>query len=423
MAWDASHGIKTQTMFDLDKWQEIFNTISKNKMRTMLTGFSVAWGIFMLVILLGSGYGLENGVRKEFEGDALNYISISSGVMSTAYKGMKPGRRIRFSNEDHDMLSTIDNVDYSSTRTYIFQNNTLSYKSEYGNFDIFAILPEYRHVESLEMTSGRFLNKKDIDDYRKVVALGRLVYDALFKGGEDAIDKYVKVCGVPFKVVGVFDDPGMDRDLQRVYIPISTAQRVFNMGDYIRSIHFNLEDGTVEESMQVIEEAREQLASKHKFDPEDTRALFIFNNLQNYQQFISLFASIRMFIWFIGAGTIISGIVGVSNIMMIVVKERTKEIGIRKALGATPFSIVSLILQESILITAVAGYLGLVIGVGLLELISKSLPAVDYFANPEINMNVALIATGLLVAAGAVAGYVPARKAAAVKPVIALRDE
>ena len=410
-------------MFDIDKWQEIFNTISKNKMRTLLTGFSVAWGIFMLVVLLGSGYGLENGVRKEFEGDAVNYISINSGVMSKAYKGMKPGRRIEFSNEDHDMLSTLENVDYSSTRTRIFQNNVLSYKSEYGTFDIFAILPAYRQVESLEMINGRFLNKKDIDDYRKVVALGRLVYEALFKDGEDAVNKYVKVSGVPFKVVGVFDDPGSDRDLLRVYIPISTAQRVFNMGDYIRSVHFNLEDGTVEESMQVVEEAKSQLAAKHKFDPEDTRALFIFNSIENYQQFMSLFASIRMFIWVIGAGTIISGIVGVSNIMMIVVKERTKEIGIRKALGATPFSIVSLILQESILITAVAGYIGLVMGVGLLELVSKSLPDIDYFANPEINMSVALIATGLLVAAGAVAGYVPARKAASVKPVIALRDE
>ncbi len=410
-------------MFDIDKWQEIFDTISKNKMRTLLTGFSVAWGIFMLVVLLGSGYGLENGVRKEFEGDAINYISISSGVMSKAYKGMKPGRRIRFSNEDYDMLSTMENVDHSSTRTRIFQNNLLSYKNEYGSFDIFAILPAYKYVESLEMINGRFLNKNDIDDFRKVVVLGRLVYEALFKDAEDAIDKYVKVSGVPFKVVGVFNDPGSDRDLLRVYIPISTAQRVFNMGDYIRSVHFNLDDGTIEQSLQVVEEAKKQLAAKHKFDPEDQRALFIFNSIENYQQFMSLFAGIRLFIWIIGAGTIISGIVGVSNIMMIVVKERTKEIGIRKALGATPFSIISLILQESILITAIAGYIGLVVGVGLLELVSSSLPSVDYFANPEINMNVALIATGLLVVAGAIAGYVPAQRAASVKPVIALRDE
>ncbi len=410
-------------MFDIDKWQEIFDTISKNKLRTLLTGFSVAWGIFMLVVLLGSGYGLENGVKREFEGDATNYITINSGVTSKPYKGMKAGRRIVFKNEDYDNLSNLENVDHTSTRTRLSQNNLLSYKSEYGNFDIFAISPEYKYVESLEMINGRFLNKNDMDEYRKVVALGRLVYEALFKDGEDAVDKYIKVSGVPFKVIGVFNDPGSDRDLLRVYIPIATAQRVFNMGDMIRSVHFNLEGGTVAESQQVIEEATARLSARHKFDPEDMRAIFIFNSLENYQRFMSLFASIRLFIWFIGAGTIISGIVGVSNIMMIVVKERTKEIGIRKALGATPFSIVSLVLQESILITATAGYIGLVLGVGLLELVSKSLPAIDYFANPEINMTVALTATAILVVAGAIAGYVPAKRAASVRPVIALRDE
>jgi len=410
-------------MFDIDKWQEIFNTISKNKMRTLLTGFSVAWGIFMLVVLLGSGYGLENGVRQEFEGDALNYISINSGVMSKAYKGMKPGRRITFGNDDYEMLKDIENVDHTSTRTRIFQNNLLSYKAEYGNFDIFAILPDYRYIESLEITNGRALNQNDIEDYRKVVILGRLVYESLFKNGEDAVDKYIKVSGVPFKVVGVFNDPGSDRDLLRVYIPISTAQRVFNMGDFIRSIHFNMDGGNVEESKELIENVKAQLSAKHKFDPEDKRAIFVFNSIENYKQFMDLFAGIRFFIWIIGAGTIISGIVGVSNIMMIVVKERTKEIGIRKALGATPASIISLILQESILITAVAGYIGLVLGVGLLELVSSSLPSIDYFANPEIDINIALIATGLLVVAGAIAGYVPAQRAASVKPVIALRDE
>lgn len=421
--WHSKAWHKTLIMFDIDKWQEIFNTISKNKIRTLLTGFSVAWGIFMLVILLGSGYGLENGVKKEFEGDAVNYITINSGVMSKAYKGMKPGRRIRFSNNDYDMLKDIENVDHSSTRTRIFSNNILSYKTEYGTFDIFAITPEYKYVESLTMIDGRFLNKNDIDDFRKVVVLGRLVYEALFKNSEPGVNKYVKVSGVPFKVVGVFNDPGSDRDLNRVYIPISTAQKVFNMGDFIRSVHFNLEGGTIEESQAVIDEATARLSQKHKFDPEDQRAIFVFNSIENFQRFMSLFAGIRLFIWIIGAGTIISGIVGVSNIMMIVVKERTKEIGIRKALGATPFSIVSLILQESILITAVAGYIGLVVGVGLLEIVSQSLPAVDYFANPEINMNVALTATALLVVSGAIAGYVPARKAASVKPVIALRDE
>ncbi len=410
-------------MFDIDKWQEIFSTISKNKMRTLLTGFSVAWGIFMLVVLLGSGYGLENGVKREFEGDATNYVSVNSGITSKAYMGMKPGRSITFGNDDYNMLSDVKNVEHISTRTRIVQNNMLSYKSEYGNFDIFAIHPDYRYVESLEIIDGRFLNTKDIDDYRKVVVLGRLVYESLFKNNEKAVGKYVKLSDVPFKVVGVYNDPGSDRDLLRVYLPISTAQRVFNMGDLIRSVHFNLKGGSVEESEKLIKEVKSRLSAKHKFDPEDTRALFIFNSIQNYEQFMSLFAGIRFFIWIIGAGTIISGIVGVSNIMMIVVKERTKEIGIRKALGATPLSIVALILQESILITATAGYIGLVLGVGLLELISKTLPAMDYFANPEININIALTATGLLVVAGAIAGYIPARRAAAVAPIVALRDE
>ena len=410
-------------MFDIDKWQEIFNTISKNKMRTLLTGFSVAWGIFMLVVLLGSGYGLENGVRREFEGDALNYVSINSGVMSKAYKGMKPGRRITFSNDDYDMLNNMENVEHTSTRTRIWQNNLLSYKNEYGNFDIFAILPDYRYIESLEITSGRTLNKKDVDDYRKVMIIGRLIYESLFKNGEDAVNKYVNISDIPFRVVGVFNDPGSDRDLLRAYIPISTAQRVFNMGNFIQSVHFNLENSTVEESEKLIKEVTAKLSAKHKFDPSDTRAIFAYNNIENYQQFMELFAGIRIFIWIIGAGTIISGIVGVSNIMMIVVKERTKEIGIRKALGATPFSIVSLILQESILITAVAGYIGLVLGVGLLELVSSTMPSTDFFANPEIDINIALIATGLLVVAGAVAGYIPAQRAASVRPVVALKDE
>ena len=409
-------------MFDLDKWQEIFNTISKNKLRTFLTGFSVAWGIFMLVLLLGSGYGLENGVRKDFEGDAVNYISINPGVTSQAYKGMKPGRRLRFTNDERNTLGALSYVEKSSSRTQIWRNNLLSYGNEYGTFDIFAISPEYRFVESLSMTEGRFINDIDIQDYRKVVAVGRLAYEALFKG-KPAVGEYIIVSGVPFKVVGVFDDPGVDRDLQRVYIPISTAQRVFNLGNNINNVCLMLGDAGVSESQDVVEEVKAVLSEQMKFNPSDPRALFIYNSIENYRKFMNLFASIRLFIWVIGIGTIIAGIVGVSNIMMIVVKERTKEIGIRKALGATPGSIVALILHESVLITAVAGYLGLVVGVGLLELVSKSLPSIDYFANPEINIGVAVGATLILIVSGALAGYMPARRAAAVKPVIALRDE
>lgn len=409
-------------MFDLDKWQEIYSTISKNKLRTFLTGFSVAWGIFMLIILLGSGYGLENGVRKEFEGDAENTIWVNQGVTSKAYKGYKPGRFIRFTNEDYDHTKTLNDVEHLSGRFTIWENNILSYKNEYGSFDIFCIHPDYGIVENLIPTKGRFLNDIDVEEVRKVVALGKMVDEALFKG-DDPLGKYIRVAGIPFKVIGVFDDPGGDRDLSRIYIPISTAQMVFNRGNRLGTMSMTIGDASVERSQEMVDEIRKDFAQRHHFDPEDQRAIFIWNNVENYMQFMTLFANIRLFIWIIGVGTIIAGIVGVSNIMMIVVKERTKEIGIRKSMGATPGSIISLVLQESILITAFAGYLGLVGGVGLLELIAKNLPTTDYFSNPEININVALGATAILILAGAIAGFVPARKAAAVKPIVALRDE
>ncbi|MBU2650236.1 MAG: ABC transporter permease [Bacteroidetes bacterium] len=409
-------------MFDTDKWQEILSTINKNKLRTFLTGFSVAWGIFMLIILLGSGYGLENGVRKEFEGDAVNYLWVNPGITSVPYKGMKPGRFISFTNEDHESFSNVDGIDKSSARISVRHNNLVQYKSEYGNYDIVGIHPAYGDLEKLKLISGRFINPLDIQGYSKNAVIGQIVNDALFKG-EDPLGKYVNVGGVPFKVVGTFDDPGGERDMRRVYIPVTTAQRLFNMGNRIQNFTLIMEDATVEESKQMEQFVRQSLASKYRFDPEDVRAMNIWNTIENYQQFMNLFAGIRLFIWIIGAGTIIAGIVGVSNIMMIVVKERTKEIGIRKSMGATPWSIISLILQESVLITAFAGYTGLVLGVAVLEAVSGMLPPADYFANPEVNLKVALIATLILILAGALAGFVPARKAASIKPIEALRDE
>lgn len=409
-------------MFDRDKWQEIFSTMKQNKLRTFLTGFSVAWGIFMLIILLGSGYGLENGVREEFSGDAVNYININQGVTSLPYKGMKPGRFIQLTNEDYELLKSIDDVDKISGRVFVRGSSILSYGNEYGTFDIYAVHPEYEFVESLWMMDGRYLNQSDINHDRKSVAVGKKVYEALFKG-KKAVGEYIKINGVPFQVVGVFDDPGSERDVTRVYVPISTAQKIFSRGNNIPSMQLILGDATIEESEAVLTEVKNRLSARHRFNPEDPRAIYVFNTIENYQQFMTLFANIRLFIWIIGIGTIIAGVVGVSNIMMIVVKERTKEIGIRKAMGATPWSIISLILQESILITAFAGYVGLVLGVGLLELVSASIPTIDFFKNPEVDFNVAIGATFIMIIAGAVAGFVPARKAAAVKPVVALRDE
>ena len=411
-------------MFDIDKWQEIYSTINKNKLRTFLTGFSVAWGIFMLIILLGSGYGLENGVRKEFEGDAENTIWVNQGVTSISYKGYKPGRYIEFKNEDYEQTKKLKDVETISGRFNIWENKVLSYNNEYGTFEIMCTHPGYGTVENLTPTKGRFLNDADISERRKVTAIGKTVDEALFKG-KNPIGEYIKVAGIPFKVIGVFEDPGGDRDISRIYIPISTAQMVFNRADEVGTISMTVGDASVERSKEMVDQIKKDMAQRHHFDPEDQRAVFVWNNVENYMKFMTLFANIRLFIWIIGIGTIIAGIVGVSNIMMIVVKERTKEIGIRKSMGATPGSIISLILQESILITAFAGYIGLVLGVGLLELVARNLPSEGggYFANPEVNMNVAIGATLILIVAGALAGFVPARKAAAVKPVVALRDE
>jgi putative ABC transport system permease protein len=412
-------------IFDWDKWQEIFETMKKNRLRTFLTGFSVAWGIFMLIILLGSGYGLENGVKKAFEGDAANTLWINPGQTTMPYKGMKQGRNIQFTNEDYELLKQdIPFIDKISARINVWQDNTISYKKEYGNYDIIACHPGYGYYETLDIIEGRFINDDDISEFRKSVVIGIPVRDALFKNGEDPMGKYIHVSGVPFKVTGVFQDAGGDRDMQRVYIPISTAQRVFNFGNRIFTLGIVTEEIGIEESRTMADDVRQTLAQKHKFNPEDQRAVFVWNNLEEYIKLMTLFANIRMFIWIIGIGTIIAGVVGVSNIMMIVVKERTQEIGIRKALGATPWSIISLILMESVLITSFAGYIGLVMGVGLLELIQPAFENSEtFFKNPEVDIMTALGATAVMVISGMLAGFVPARKAAAIQPIEALRYE
>ncbi len=411
-------------MFDLDKWQEIFSTIEKNKLRTFLTGFSVAWGIFMLIILQGSGIGLQNGVSNEFRSSATNAIWMWNGTTSKAYAGMKPGREIQMTNEDYEYLAaTVKGLEYISSRYQIWSGSTVSYKREFGSFSIRGVHADYAKVEQLSIVEGRFINKTDIDETRKVVIISTRVKEALFKNGEQALDKYIQVNGIPFKVVGVFtDDDGRDDNMQLVYLPLSAAQRVFGAGRDVQGIVVTVGDATAEEAALIEDDIKRKLAARHRFDITDDRAMFFWNSVEEFQKFQKLFASISMFIWVIGIGTIIAGVVGVSNIMMIVVKDRTKEIGIRKALGATPGSIISLIMQEAILITGFAGYIGLVLGVGLLELISKQINT-PFFRQPEVNIQIAIGATVLLVVAGALAGFIPARRAASIKPIDALRDE
>jgi putative ABC transport system permease protein len=410
-------------MFDLDKWQEIFFSLRKNKLRTFLTGFSVAWGIFMLMLLLGSGNGLQNAVEYQFRDDAVNSIFIYRGQTTKEYEGLQPGRRIRFTNDDYEMLkNTTPGLEYLSGRYYLPGEDKVAYNGDYGNFSIITVHPEHRFIERTLPVQGRFLNKTDIKEHRKVACIGEKVQEALFKD-EDPIGKYVKINNVPFKVVGVFTDEGGEGLLRTVYLPISTAQRIYSGDNTLHTLLLTVSDMSSDESQKLESTIRKRMAEKHHFAADDMSALHINNNIENFQQTKQIFAAINLFIWIVGIGTLIAGIVGVSNIMIIVVKERTREIGIRKAIGARPNSIIALILFESIFITAVAGYLGMITGIGLLELISAVMPETDFFRSPGVDLGTAISATLILVTSGALAGFVPARRAARIKPIVALRHE
>jgi putative ABC transport system permease protein len=407
-------------MLDLDQWQEILGTMRKNKLRAFLTAVSVAWGIFMLVILMGSGNGLAKGVISNFS-ESKNSIWMGGGQTSKSYKGLNAGRRIELTNDDLKLIEEkYKGIDNLSAR-YGMWGSLVSYKNNYGNFDVQAINPGHQFNEGITLLQGRFLNTLDIKEYRKTTVIGKGILDQIFKD-EDPIGKYIIIKGIPFKVVGVYGHIHED-ETKRLYIPISLAQKTFISKNHIGSLTFTAGDATVKESNQMIEELKTIYARKYNFDKEDTRAMWSWNALKEYQQMQGVFNGVNMFVLIIGIFTIIAGVVGVSNIMLIVVKERTKEIGIRKALGAKPSSVIMLIIQEAILITAVAGYSGLIAGVGLLETVAKVMPATQYFRNPGIDFNMAIGATILIVVAGAVAGFIPASKAANIRPVVALHDE
>lgn len=415
-------------MFDLERWQEIFETISKNKLRTFLTGLSVASGIFILVILLGIGEGMQNGIAKEFERDASNMLFVWTNVTSKEYKGLNPGRQITLKNDDYNQTINKyeDQLEYKSSVFRIW-SGLVNYKKESGNYRVEGVWPDFQFLENADMTQGRFLNYKDNDNVEKVVVLGNKVKNDLFKNGEDVIGEYVQISNINFKVIGVFSDPGGEREESRVFIPISTAQKVFNGGNNIRNLAFTLPqrenfEQALAESEQFSEELVTYLQEKHSVAPDDTRAITVNNSLENMKRFYDLNKMIKIFFWGVGICTIIAGIVGVSNIMLIIVKERTKEIGIRKALGAQPLSIIGMILHESIFVTTISGFIGLIFSLALLEFVGPLIET-EYIANPSVDFNVALTTVFILVLAGAIAGFFPAWRAARIKPIIALRDE
>ena len=417
----------------LDFFEEIFSTLKQNKLRAIMTGFSVSWGIFMLIILLGSGKGLEHGMEHNFAGAVKNSIWVYSGQTSQSHDGLKAGRRIRFTNEDYDLLKRkLNGVDNISGRLYLYDDISVTYKNEYGSYRVTCIMPEFGKIEVMEFIKGRFINKNDYKKFRKVVAVTQPVVDVLLKNEKDSpIGKYIKLGSIPFKIVGVFNDPE-DKTSKKVYIPLSTGQKVFNGGNRIRNLAISTQATTVAENKAIETQLRNILARRHRFSVDDEKAIYVNNTLEHFKQAQGAFAGIKGFIWIIGIMTIIAGIVGVSNIMIILVKERTKEIGIRKAIGASPSSVVRLILSESVLITGIAGFVGLLLGMGVLfildKIISKMIEGgadqMNYiFNHPSADFNIAVTATLVLILAGLVAGYVPAKRAAAIKPIEALHDE
>jgi putative ABC transport system permease protein len=407
-------------MFDSDKWQEIFGTISKNKLRTFLTAFSVAWGIFILIVLLGAGKGLRNGAEQQFLSDAINSINVEAGQTTIPFNGLKPGRQLQLSNADYKLIrEKVEGIEHSSAVFSGRTTNVLSYKNEHAAFTVRSCMPDHNLLENAKIISGRFINEIDIREHRKVCAIGVPVQEALFKK-EEPVGKFIDVSGTPYKVVGVFTDPG-NGDNTRIYIPLSTAQRALNGKDHVDNIWSSIKGSSSQNSEAMVEEIRKLMAARHNFSPEDYNAIRIENWSLEYKRIMTMLDGIRIFIWIIGIFTLIAGVVGVSNIMMIVVKERTKEIGVRKALGATPGSIVTLIVQESVFLTGIAGYVGLLLGLLLLEAFSDA--ECDFFKQPEVDLNVALSATALIIIAGAIAGFFPAMRAAKVQPVEALRSE
>lgn len=421
-------------MFDFDNFREIFSTIKKNKLRTFLTGFSVAWGIFMLIILLGAGNGLRNGIMQNFENMGTNRVEVWPRSTTMPYKGMQTNRPIVLKNEDFEAISR-ENPEIDLKTASISRSDTLSYKEEYNSYSLDGVHPDKATIDNIKMLkgNGRFINDIDIRQKRKVIVISPRIKEVLFKN-EDPLGKYVNAGKVAYQVVGIYKDEENSNNAP-AYIPFSTAQALYNAGYGLDGLTFTINGiNTQEESDAFEERFRAQMARRHHYDPADKRAIGMWNTLEEYIMLNGMTNGITLFIWIIGIGTLTAGIVGVSNIMLITVRERTREFGIRKAIGATPFSILKLIIVESILITAVFGYIGMVLGVGITEAINIAMESMNagkstsrddmsIFLNPTVSLSIALASTGLLVIAGVLAGYFPARKAVKITAIEAMRTE
>ena len=409
-------------MFSKDTWREIFETIRKNKLRTFLSGFTVALGIFIFVLLFGLGNGLKNTFQEFFIDDASNAIFLYPGRTSKPYRGFKANRIIEFENEDLEDIKKDFPFYLEYVTPRITRSAQVSYKNESNSYAARGVAPENQFVEKSIIMKGRYLNEKDLTEKRKNVVIGRLVAKDLF-GTEDPIGKYVEMGTIAFKVIGVFQDEGGDNEERFIYMPYTTRQQLEKSNDKVGQIvvTFRKELGYAG-AMAFEKELNQFLRDKKNIDPTDPNGIYIQNRTSDLKQSQQFAVVLQLIVSFVGLGTLIAGIIGISNIMVFVVKERTKELGIRKALGATPRSVIQMILQESIFITAISGYFGLIFGVFVLKSIGVQLEEF-FIKNPYIDMGTATAATIILIIFGAIAGYIPAKRASSIKPIVALRDE
>lgn len=418
----------------IDLWQEIYGTIKRNKLRTFLTGFAVAWGIFMLIVLLGAGNGLIHAFEQNASQRALNSIRVFPGWTTLSYDGLKEGRSIRLDNRDIADTEKQFTENIISTGATVRQSNiNVSFGQEYVNISLLGVYPNYTEVETVKTADGRFINHNDLKERRKVIILHKKSADILFgKTHTDPIGQFVNAGGVAYQVVGLYNDQG-DREANEAYIPFSTLQTIYNKGDKLNNILFTTKGLKSIESNEAFEkEYRKAIARNHRFDPADEGAIWMWNRFTSYLQTQNAMGILRTAIWVIGIFTLLSGIVGVSNIMLITVKERTREFGIRKALGAKPFSILWLIIVESVTITTLFGYIGMVAGIGVTEWMnsafgSQTMDAGMFqqtmFSDPTVDLGIAIQATLTLIIAGTLAGFFPAKKAVSISPIEALRAD
>ncbi len=420
-------------LFSRDSWAEIIEALSSNWFRTVMTAFGVLWGIFILVILLAAGNGLENGIKQGFSGMATNSMFMWSQTASQPYKGLPKGRRYNFKTDDVPAIKqNVDGLRFVSPRNQLggFRgSNNVVRGLETGAFNVYGDYPEIIQQQPMEITSGRFVNYSDINEKRKVAIIGSGVQNALYAPNEEVIGSYIKINGVNFMVIGTYKKKGNNGDPEEmqkeIYVPFTSFSQAFNMGDVVGWMAITAEDGysITELKSQIFD----VIKTRHTINPNDDRAVGNFDLYEEYSKINGLFTALNFVAYFVGILVLLSGIIGISNIMLIVVKERTKEIGIRRALGATPWSIRAQILLESIFLTIVSGMAGIVLATGVLWLVNYQLSGMDtsemMFINPSVNIGVVFIALTILIVSGLLAGLIPAQNAIKVKPVEALRTE